>query len=63
METLDTVSSTGEDGGDVVVTEVVVTPVTPPIRTTPDLSLEMTASMATKDVEVVVVAPIGVAAA
>ena len=28
-----------------------------------DLGLEMTASMATKDVEVVVVAPIGVAAA
>ena len=46
-----------------VVTEVVIAPVTPPIRTTPDLGLEMTASMATKDVQVVVVAPIGVAAA
>ena len=63
VETLDTDSSKGEDGGDVVVTVVVVAPVTPPIRTTTDLGLEMTASMATQDVEVVVVAPIGATAA
>ena len=63
MEILDTGSSRGADGGDVVVTEVVVTPVTPPIRTTPDLGLEMTASVATRDVEEVVVAHTGVAAA
>ena len=64
VETLDTYSSRGEDGGDVVVTVVVVAPITPPIRTATDLGLEMTASMATQDVvEVVVVAPIGATAA
>ena len=45
-------------------TVVVVAPITPPIRTTTDLGLEMTASMATQGVvEVVVVTPIGVTAA
>ena len=63
MEILDTGSSIGAAGEDVEVIKVVITPVTLAIRTTPDPGLEMTASMATKDVEVVVVAPIGVAAA
>ena len=43
---------------------VVVAPITPPIRTTTDLGLEMTASMATQTVvEVVVVNPVGDTAA
>ena len=46
-----------------VVTMVVVAPITPPIRTATDLGLEVTASMATQGVvEVVVVTPIGVTA-
>ena len=43
---------------------VVVTPITPPIRTTTDLGLEMTARMATLGmIEVVVVYPVGDTAA